>query len=367
MSKQKYDYLVVGAGLSGAVFAREAQRAGKQVLVIDKSTHVAGHCYTENVNGVNVHVYGPHIFHTSNKRIWGYVNQFADFNHFVNRPKVSSGDKLYSFPINLMTLHQLWGVKTPGEAQAKLAEVREPIENPKNLEEWILSQVGREIYDIFIKGYTTKQWGREPKALPASIIQRLPIRLTYDDNYYSDRYQGIPVGGYTQLVENMLQNVPVDLNTDFFDDQENFQHLAKKIIYTGPIYRYFDYSEGILEYRSLRFERFTHKGDFQGNAVVNFGESSIPYTRIVEHKHFEFNEQTFSVLTREYPDEWTLDKEPYYPINDSANNEIYNRYRAKAANYKSIIFTGRLGNYKYYDMHHVIGAALRLAKEELAV
>jgi len=265
-----------------------------------------------------------------------------------------------------MTLQQLWGIKTPGEALVKLSQVRESIADPKNLEEWILSQVGQEIYDVFIKGYTTKQWGREPKYLPASIIQRLPIRLTYDDNYYTDRYQGIPRGGYTKLVANILRDIPIELSTDFFNNQAYFEGLAQKIIYTGSIDRYFEYSEGILEYRSLRFEQFTHEGDFQGNAVVNYSELDIPYTRIVEHKHFEFNDHPLSILTREYPDEWSLDKEPYYPINDAANNATYHRYRGHAESLKNVIFGGRLANYKYYDMHHVIGAALKIAKKELS-
>lgn len=356
----------MGAGLFGSVFAREARRAGKTVLVVDKSNHIAGHCYSEEINGINVHVYGPHIFHTSNRLIWKYVNQFAEFNDFVNRPKVRYGGGLYSFPINLMTLHQLWGVTTPDQARAKLSKVREPIRTPANLEEWLLSRVGREIYEMFFKGYTTKQWGRDPKTLPASIVRRLPIRLTYDDNYYTDRYQGIPRGGYTKMVSNILNGVHVELNTDFLDNRDTLERMAGKIVYTGPIDRYFDYSEGTLAYRSLRFERFEHEGDFQSNAVVNYGDLDVSYTRIVEHKHFEFNNLPHSILTREYPEEWSVGKERYYPINDSINREIFRRYRAKAEELKNVTFGGRLGNYKYYDMHHVIGSALKAAKAELS-
>lgn len=350
-----YDFLIVGAGLFGSVCARELTDAGYKCLVIDKREHIGGNCYTENVDGINVHKYGPHIFHTSDKEIWDYVNRFATFNHFVNRPKVRYGKDLYSFPINLMTLYQLFGVTDPRAAEQELDKRRIKIDRPANLEEWVLTQVGQEIYDKFIKGYTTKQWGRDPKELPASIIKRLPIRMTYDDNYFKDKYQGIPIGGYTQIFEKLLDGIEVKTGVDFFDNNYD----ANKIIYTGPIDKYYNYIYGELQYRSLEFDvQRLPISDLQGNAVVNYTDQNVPYTRIIEHKHFEFGTQNHTVVTLEYP---KSSGEPFYPVNDEVNNNIYNQY-AKIENDK-VIFGGRLATYKYYDMHQVIGAALATVKK----
>ncbi len=348
----------------GSVFAHEATKIGKKVLVLEKRNHIGGNCYTEKIENINVHKYGPHIFHTNDKRIWNYINQFADFNNFVNRPKVDFEGSLYSFPINLFTLYQLWGTKTPKEAQEKLEEVRIPINNPQNLEDWILSQVGEEIYKKFIKGYTTKQWGREPKQLPSSIIKRLPIRLTFDDNYFNDKYQGIPIGGYTQIFEKMLNGIEVITGVDFLKDKEHFEKKTKKIVFTGKIDELYDYTFGQLEYRSLRFENEIHGGDFQGNAVINYTEQDIAYTRICEHKHFEFGIQEKTVITKEYPDTYDSSKVPYYPISDEKNLELYNKYKYLTENEDRYILGGRLAEYKYYDMHQIIGSALIKTKKE---
>jgi len=363
-----YDYLIVGAGLFGATFAREMTDAGKKCLVIDKRPHIGGNVYSENRNGVDVHVYGAHIFHTSSDRIWEYVNRFATFNNYVNKPKVRFGDRIFSFPINLMTLHQLWGVMTPAEAEAKLKEVRIPCENPDNLEDWILSQVGREVYETFIRGYTMKQWQRDPRELPASIIKRLPIRMVFEENYFFDKYQGIPVKGYTEMVNNMLEDITVMTGMDYFAQREHFNSLAETVVFTGKVDEYFDFCHGELEYRTLRFEHEELEGDFQGNAVVNYTSPDIPFTRIVEHKHFlpsTASKLPNTIVTREYSDEYKRGKTPYYPINNDRNNMMYKKYAAMAAAEDDVIFGGRLAEYKYYDMHQVIGSALVKAKREL--
>jgi UDP-galactopyranose mutase len=353
----QYDYLIVGAGLFGSICARELTDMGFKCLVIEKRSHIAGNCYTENINGINVHKYGPHIFHTSNKKIWKYINRFTEFNHFKYTPKVYYKENIYSFPINLMTLYQVYGVETPEEAERKLQSVKISIDNPKNLEEWALSQIGQELYDIFIKGYTIKQWGRSPTELPSSIIKRLPIRLTFDDNYYFDTYQGIPIGGYTKLFEKLLEGIDIQLEVDYFNDQTHFDSVASNIIYTGPIDKFYNYKFGKLEYRSLRFE--TERldiFDFQGVAGVNYTEESIPYTRIIEHKHFEFGKQPHTIITKEYP---SSTGEPYYPINDETNNIRYKKYKKLMDTETKFIFGGRLADYQYYDMHQVIGSALK--------
>jgi UDP-galactopyranose mutase len=352
-----YDYLIVGAGLFGSICARELTNAGKKVLVIDKRDHIGGNCHTTNVDGINVHTYGPHIFHTNNKQVWDYVNQYAEFNHFTYRPKVKYGSSIYSFPINLMTLYQMYGVTTPQQAESILELEKIPNNKPNNLEEWILSQVGPKLYEKFIKGYTTKQWGRDPKHLPSSIIKRLPIRLTYDDNYFNDIYQGIPIGGYTQIFEKLLDNIDTQLNTDYFKDTLP-EH--SKVIYTGPVDKFYDYEFGKLEYRSLRFENeHLDIKDYQGNAAINYTEADVPYTRIVEHKHFEYGKQNHTIITREYP---TTEGEPYYPVNDEVNNNRYNLYKELMNKEENIIFGGRLADYKYYDMHQVIASALHQVK-----
>lgn len=360
-----YDYLIVGAGLTGATFAQQAKERGKKVCVIDKRPHIGGNCYSEQREGVEVHVYGPHVFHTSDKKVWDYVNRFTRFNHFVCRPKVSHGGRMFSFPINMMTLYQLWGVQTPKEAEAKLASVRIPCAHPRNMEEWALSQVGREIYETFVYGYTTKQWKRTPDKLPSSILKRIPIRLTWDDNYFNDCYQGIPIGGYTNIFRNMLDGVETYLGSDFFSERLIWEKLADKIVYTGPVDKLYDYAHGALEYRTLRFDHRVEKGDVQGTATVNYTELSVPWTRQVEHKHFEFAESVKSVVTREFPEEWTGNEVPYYPINDDANNSVYDRYQKMAEADQKYIVAGRLGRYKYYDMHQALGAALTLAKKHL--
>ena len=356
----KYDFLIVGAGLFGSTFAQQAKEMGKTCLIIDKRDHTAGNAYTEKMEGINVHKYGPHIFHTSDEIVWNYVNRFAEFNSYVNRPKVNYKGKIYSFPINLLTLYQMFGVKTPEEARNLLEGLKTDNRTPKNLEEWILSEVGEEIYRTFVYGYTKKQWGREPRELPASIIRRLPIRLTFDDNYYKDKYQGIPIGGYTQMIERMQEGIEVRLGVDFFADREGFESLAERIVFTGPIDEFFDHQHGELEYRSLRFEtQILPIEDFQGNALVNYTEEEIPFTRICEHKHFEFTKSESTVITREYPQDWSSGKEKFYPVNDEGNNSRYLLYRKMTEDLSSkYIFGGRLAEYKYYDMHQVIGSAL---------
>jgi UDP-galactopyranose mutase len=358
-----YDFLIVGGGLFGSTFAQQAKEKGKKCLIIDSRNHIGGNVYTENKEGINIHAYGAHIFHTNNDEIWNYINKFAIFNHFVNRPKVNYKDKLYSFPINLFTLYQLWGVKTPEEAKLKLESVKIKIQEPKNLEEWILSQVGQELYYTFIYGYTKKQWGKEPKDLPSFIIKRLPIRLNFDDNYFFDKYQGIPIGGYTKIIENMTEGVEVILNENYFDKRDYWNQKAKKIIFTGKIDEFYNYKYGELEYRSLQFktERYKIK-DYQGNAVINYTDQNTPYTRILEHKHFEFGQQDYTYITKEYPDDWNRNKIPYYPVNNDKNNDLYKKYRQISEKENNILFGGRLAEYKYYDMHQIIGSALQKSK-----
>ena len=356
-----YDFIVVGAGIFGSTFAYEAKRKGKKVLVIDKRNHIGGNCFSEKRNNIDVHLYGPHIFHTSDKKIWNFINQFSEFNNFVFRPKVSFDEKIYSFPINMMTLHQVWGVKTPEEAQEKLKSQRIACDRPRNLEEWILSQIGKELYELFIRGYTVKQWMRDPKDLPASIIKRLPIRLTYDDNYFNDSYQGIPLDGYTRIFENMLEGVDLGLGEDFFQKRTKWEKLAKKIVYTGKIDEFYDFSKGELEYRSLRFEHEETSGDFQGNAVINYTHEKIPYTRITEHKHFlpsNLDKTANTIYTKEFPIKWDRSETPYYPIGDEKNNSVYQEYKQISDKENNVIFGGRLADYKYFDMHQVIGSAL---------
>ena len=371
---KKYDYLIVGSGLFGAVFANEMTKSGKKCLVIDKRDHIGGNIYTKEVEGINVHMYGAHIFHTSDKKIWDYVNQFAEFNRYTNSPVARYKDELYNMPFNMNTFSKMWGVVTPKEAKEKIeAQIKEAnIKEPKNLEEQALSLVGRDIYEKLVKGYTEKQWGRKANELPSFIIKRLPVRFTYDNNYFNDKYQGIPNGGYTTIIEKMLDGVDVRLNTDFFADRQEFSEIADKILFTGMIDEYFDHCYGYLEYRSLRFETETlDEENYQGNAVVNYTEYEIPYTRIIEHKHFEFMCQDESkrvpktVITREDPADWKPGDEPYYPMNDEKNNALYEKYKALAEKESNVIFGGRLGMYKYFDMHNVIAEALRCAKNEL--
>ncbi len=367
-----YDYLIVGAGLYGAAFAHEMKKAQKKRLVIDRRDHIAGNIYTRQWADINVHWYGAHIFHTGNKAVWDYVNQFADFNHYINSPVAVYKDELYNLPFNMNTFSRMWGVKTPAEAKAKIKQqVALESNNGDNLEEHALSMVGRDIYEKLIKGYTEKQWGRDCRDLTAFIIKRLPLRFTYDNNYFNDRYQGIPVGGYTQIVEKMLEGTDVILDTDYktfvTDDKIKSEYSFGKVVYTGMIDEYFDYKLGELEYRSLRFEHELLEGEenYQGNAVVNYTERDIPYTRIIEHKHFEFGNQPDSVITREYPMTWEKGEEPYYPVNNDKNTRLYEEYLALAENESNVIFGGRLGNYRYYDMDKVIEAALKTASKEL--
>ncbi len=370
---KKYDYLIVGAGLYGAVFAEQAKRAGKRVLVIDKRDHIAGNVYSRKVEGIDVHVYGAHIFHTNDSRVWQYVNQFAEFNRFTNSPVAAYHGKLYSLPFNMYTFNQMWGVCTPQEAQAKINEQRAEIKHePRNLEEQAISLVGRDIFETLIKGYTEKQWGRPCSELPAFIIQRLPVRLRFDNNYFDARYQGIPVRGYTDMVARMLDGIEVQLGEDYLADKAQWDALAEKVVYTGAIDAYFGDCLGCLEYRSVRFETQTLDiPNFQGNAAVNYTDRETPWTRIIEHKWFTFgkdehgNDLPKTVISREYSSEWKPGDEPYYPVNDARNSALYQRYRALAAEEKHVIFGGRLGEYRYYDMDAVIAAALDRAQAEL--
>ncbi len=364
----KYDYLVVGAGLYGAVFTYEAMKKGKKVLVIDKRPHIAGNIYTESQSDINVHKYGAHIFHTSNKEIWNYVNQFAEFNNYVNSPVARYKNELYNLPFNMNTFSKMWGIATPKEAKDIIAgQIKDlNITEPKNLEEQALSLVGKDVYEKLIKGYTEKQWGRDCKELPAFIIKRLPLRFVYDNNYFNDRFQGIPMGGYTQIVEKMLEGATVELNVDFLKNREKYENIADKIIYTGQIDQFYDYKLGVLEYRSVRFETEELDTDnFQGNAVVNYTEREVPYTRIIEHKHFEFGKQPTTIISREYSSEWKKGDEPYYPVNNERNNTLYQQYKELSEKENKVIFGGRLGGYKYYDMDKVIAAALELVAKEL--
>ena len=363
----KFDYLIVGAGLFGSVFAYEATQRGKRCLVIDKRNHIAGNIYTENIEGINVHKYGAHIFHTSDKAIWEYVNRFADFNNFINSPIASYKDELYNLPFNMNTFSKMWGIKKPAEAKAiiavQIADLN--IGEPQNLEEQALKLVGTDVYEKLIKGYTQKQWGRPCTELPAFIIKRLPLRFTYDNNYFNDRYQGIAIGGYTQIIEKMLAGSDVKTDTDYFEFIKENPDIAEKTVFTGQIDEFFGYRYGALGYRSVRFENeILDTDNYQGNAVVNFTDKEVPYTRIIEHKHFEFGKQEKTVISREYSAEWQPGIEPYYPINDKANNALYEKYKALAATRPDVICGGRLGQYKYYDMDKVIAAALSAVDDE---
>ena len=371
---KKYDYLIVGAGLFGSVFARQAKDAGKSVLVIDRRDHIAGNVYTEDVEGIKVHKYGAHIFHTNNKQVWEYVNRFIEFNRFTNSPVANYKGELYSLPFNMYTFNKMWGVVTPQEAAAKIEEQRKAagITEPKNLEEQAISLVGTDIYTKLVKGYTEKQWGRDCRDLPAFIIRRLPVRLTFDNNYFNALYQGIPIGGYTKLVEHLLEGIEVRLSEDYLNDREGYQALADKIVYTGAIDAYFDYKLGNLEYRSVRFENeLLDIPNFQGNAAVNYTDRETPWTRIIEHKWFEFgkdengNDLPKTVISREYSSEWKPGDEPYYPVNDEKNSSLYKKYAELAEKEGNVIFGGRLAEYKYYDMDAVIASALACAEKNL--
>lgn len=376
---KKYDYLIVGAGLFGAVFAYEAGKAGKKVLVIDKRDHIAGNIYTKEIENIQVHQYGAHIFHTSDREVWDYVQQFAEFNRYTNSPVACYKDELYNLPFNMNTFSKMWGIRTPAEAKEIIErQIREAgIREPKNLEEQAISLVGRDIYEKLVKGYTEKQWGRRATELPSFIIRRLPVRFVYDNNYFNDKYQGIPVGGYTQIIEKMLEGACVRLNTDFFTCREKLMNEAENLVFTGMIDEYYDYCYGELEYRSLGFEtEVLETENYQGNAVVNYTEYEIPYTRIIEHKHFEYGCQggygesrsgisDKTVITREYPAAWSRGKEPYYPMNDEKNNALYEKYRALADKEEHVIFGGRLGMYRYFDMHQVVREALKAAEKAL--
>lgn len=369
-----FNYLIVGSGLYGATIAQQAKKAGKSVLVIDKRPNIGGNIYTEKVEGINVHKYGAHIFHTNNKEVWDYVTSFVDFNRFTNSPVANYKGELYSMPFNMYTFNKMWGVVTPEEAAAKIEEQKKEITGePKNLEEQAISLVGRDIYEKLVKGYTEKQWGRDCKDLPAFIIKRLPVRLTFDNNYFNALYQGIPIGGYTKLIEKMLEGIEIRLNVDYLENKEELDKLAEKVIYTGPIDAYFDYKLGTLEYRSVRFENeILDKPNFQGNAAVNYTDRETPWTRIIEHKWFEFgkdengNDLPKTVISREYSSEWKLGDEPYYPVNDAKNSTLYEQYKALAEAEDNVIFGGRLGEYKYYDMDKTIEVALAAAKKELS-
>lgn len=376
----KYDYLIVGAGLFGAIFAHEAKKAGKKVLVIDRRDHIGGNIYTKEVEGIQVHQYGAHIFHTSDKEVWDYIQQFAEFNRYTNSPVARYKDELYNLPFNMNTFSKMWGVRTPAEAKEIIQrQIKEAgITEPKNLEEQAISLVGKDIYEKLVKGYTEKQWGRRATELPSFIIRRLPVRYVYDNNYFNDKYQGIPVGGYTKIIERMLEGTEVRLMTDFFADREILAKEAENIVFTGMIDAYYDYCFGELEYRSLRFEtEVLDMENYQGNAVVNYTEYEVPYTRIIEHKHFEYGCQggyggdgsgvsDKTVITREYPATWSRGEEPYYPMNDEKNNALYARYRELADQEEHVIFGGRLGMYRYYDMHQVVKEALKCVRKALA-
>lgn len=374
--QNKYDYLVVGAGLYGAVFAHEAKKAGKSVLVIDKRDNIAGNVYTEKIEGIHVHKYGAHIFHTNNKKVWEYVNQFAEFNRFTNSPVANYHGELYSLPFNMYTFNKMWGVVTPEEAAAKIEEQKKEagITNPENLEEQAISLVGKDIFEKLIKGYTEKQWGRSCRELPAFIIKRLPVRLTYDNNYFNALYQGIPIGGYTKMVDNMLQGIEVRLGEDYLQQKDEYDSIADRVIYTGAIDAYFNFAIGHLEYRSVRFDtEVLDKPNYQGNAAVNYTDVETPWTRIIEHKWFEFgkdeqgNDLPKTVISREYSSEWKPGDEPYYPVNDEKNGALYSEYKKMADKEDKVVFGGRLGEYRYYDMDAVIASALDMCEKELGV
>jgi UDP-galactopyranose mutase len=361
-----YDYLIVGGGLYGSVFAHEMTKNGKKCLVIEKRNHIGGNCYTEKKDNINIHKYGAHIFHTDSRKIWDWVNQFTEFNNYRHTLKVNYKNKIYSFPLNLLTFSQIWGTTTPDETIKKIKSVVVENQNPKNLEEWILSQVGEEIYEIFIKGYTTKQWNIDPKKLPSSIIKRIPIRLNFNDNYFFDEFQGIPVDGYTKMFDRILEGIEVKTNVDYFKEKDYYNSISKKIVYTGKIDEFFDYEYGELEYRSLKFEtEKVNVKDFQGCSVMNYTDIDVPFTRICEHKHFENSKSDVTWITKEYPKDYEYGDIPYYPINDDKNNKIYKKYKDISKNFPNIIFGGRLSEYRYYDMHQVIGSALKKVKDIL--
>ena len=364
MSKAEYDYLIVGAGLYGSVFAHEMTKKGKRCLVIDKRSHIGGNVYTEKMEDINVHMYGPHIFHTNDKKIWDYVNSFVPFNRFTNSPIANYSGELYSLPFNMNTFYQLWGVQTPKEAKEKIESQLVPNSNPKNIEEYALATVGVDIYNKLIKGYTEKQWGRSCKELPVSIIKRLPIRFTFDNNYYNDTYQGVPIGGYTKLIQKLLENVEVRSETDYFKDKESINNLASHMVYTGKIDQFYNYQFGKLEYRSVTFSHEIKKEqNFQGNALVNYTSKDVSYTRIIEHKHFEYGTQPYTVISKEFPKESLVDDEPHYPIGDEKNKTVFNKYKKLAELEESVTFGGRLADYQYYDMHQVIASALYQTKQ----
>ncbi|EOU1683697.1 MULTISPECIES: UDP-galactopyranose mutase [Clostridium] len=365
---KKYDYLIVGAGLFGSVFANEAKKKGKKCLVIDKRNHTGGNIYCEEIEGINVHKYGAHIFHTNNKEVWNYVNELVEFNRYTNSPVANYKGELYNLPFNMNTFYSLWKVKTPDEAMKKIEEQKREanIKEPKNLEEQAISLVGKDIYEKLIKGYTEKQWGKKATELPAFIIKRLPVRFTFDNNYFNDKYQGVPIGGYNKITEKLLEGIDVKLSVDFFKEREELEKLADKIVFTGMIDEFYNYKFGTLEYRSLKFHNeILNEKNYQGNAVINYTEYDIPYTRIIEHKHFEYGNQDKTIITKEYPATWNRGDEPYYPINNEKNNNIYLKYKELADKEENIIFGGRLAEYKYYDMHNVIESALICAKNEL--
>ena len=365
---KEYDYIIVGAGLFGAVFAYEAQKRGKKCLVVERRNHIAGNIYTKDVEGIQVHEHGAHILHTNNETVWNYMNQFATFNRYTNSPVARYKNELYNMPFNMNTFHALWGVITPEEAKQKIEEEKKKygVQEPKNLEEQAINLVGKTIYEKLVKGYTEKQWGKKATELPSFIIKRLPVRFIYDNNYFNDMYQGIPIGGYTKIIEKMLENVEVRLNCDYLKNEEIFRNKADKILFTGPIDAYYHFEYGPLEYRSLRFEtEILNMQNYQGNAVVNYTEYEVPYTRIIEHKHFELGNQEKTVITKEYPLQWKPGKEPYYPVNNQENNNLYEKYKQLALQDKSVIFGGRLGQYQYYDMDKVVAEALKLVEQEL--
>ncbi|MCF2220256.1 UDP-galactopyranose mutase [Chryseobacterium sp. PS-8] len=363
----KYDYLIVGAGLFGSIFAYEARKRNKKCLIIDKRNHKGGNIYCENINGINIHKYGAHIFHTNDKEIWDYVNQFAEFNNYINSPIAFAKGKYYNLPFNMNTFYQLWGTKTPSEALKIINSQRKSYgkENPKNLEEQAISLVGKDIYDILIKEYTEKQWGRKASELPSFIIKRLPVRFTFNNNYFNDKYQGIPIGGYNVIIDNLLKDIEVRTEVNFFDNRNYYEGIANKIVFTGQIDEFFEYQFGALEYRSLRFEHESiDTENFQGNAVINYNDAEYPFTRIIEHKHFEFGNQEKTVITREFPDDWSVGKEAYYPINNEENQQKFEKYKALAKNTENVIFGGRLAEFRYYDMHQIVGSALAKVKKE---
>ena len=364
---EKYDYLIVGSGLCGAVFAREAVKAGKKVLVVEKRSHVGGNIYTKEVEGINVHEYGAHIFHTNNREVWQYVNQYAEFNRYTNSPVANYHGELYSLPFNMYTFNRMWGVVTPQEAAEKIESQRKEagITEPKNLEEQAISLVGTDIYEKLVKGYTEKQWGRPCTELPAFIIKRLPVRLTFDNNYFNALYQGIPIGGYTKMIEKMLDGIEVRMDTDYLQNREELDALAEKVFYTGPIDAYFNYELGYLQFRSVRFEtEVLDMPNYQGNAVINYTDRETPYTRIIEHKHFEFGTQPKTVISKEYSSEWKFGDEPFYPVNDERNSRLYSEYKALADRKDNVIFGGRLGEYKYHDMDQAVARTLDICRQE---